>query len=50
MGDKLFQYMQWPEIEAIVYSEHDRPKQILGTHETEDGEVVQAFFPEAYAV
>ena len=50
MGDKLFQYMQWPEIEAIVYSEHDRPKQILGTHETEDGVVVQAFFPEAYAV
>ena len=50
MGEKLFQYMQWPEIEAIVYSEHDRPKQILGTHETKDGVVVQAFFPGAQSV
>ena len=36
MEDKLFGYMQWPEIEAIIYSEHDRPKQILGPHKVED--------------
>lgn len=47
MEDKLFKYMQWPEIEAIIYSEHDRPKQILGPHKVPDGVVVQAYFPDA---
>lgn len=47
MEDKLFGYMQWPEIEAIIYSEHDRPKQILGSHKVEDGVLVQAYFPGA---
>ena len=47
MEDKLFGYMQWPEIEAIIYSEHDRPKQILGPHKVEDGVLVQAYFPGA---
>ena len=23
MEDRLLEYMQWPEIEAIIYSEHD---------------------------
>ena len=30
MDEKLYSKMQWPEIEALVYSEHDRPRQILG--------------------
>ena len=37
MEDKLLGYMQWPEIEAIIYSEHDRPKQILGPHKVDEG-------------
>lgn len=44
MEDKLFGYMQWPEIEAIIYSEHDRPKQILGPHKVEDGVLVRLIF------
>ena len=47
MEDKLLGYMQWPEIEAIIYSEHDRPKQILGPHKVDEGVLVQAYFPGA---
>ena len=37
MYEKLYPYMQWPEIEALVYSEHNRPHNILGQHLVEDG-------------
>ena len=47
MEDKLFGYMQWPEIEAVIYSEHDRPKQILGPHKVSEGILIQAYFPGA---
>ena len=47
MEDKLLGYMQWPEIEAIIYSEHDRPKQILGPHKVDEGILIQAYFPGA---
>ena len=47
MEDKLLGYMQWPEIEAIIYSEHDRPKQILGPHKVDEGVLIQAYFPGA---
>lgn len=47
MEDILLGYMQWPEIEAIIYSEHDRPKQILGPHKVDEGVLIQAYFPGA---
>ncbi len=47
MEEKLYSKMQWPEIEALVYSEHDRPRQILGQKVTEDGILITAFNPEA---
>lgn len=31
MEDKLLKYMQWPEIEAIIYSEHEPSKTDFGT-------------------
>ena len=46
-GRKTIFKMQWPEIEALVYSEHDRPRQILGQKVTEDGILITAFNPEA---
>ena len=39
--------MNWPRIEALVYSEEDEPQEILGPHKTEEGILVQAFLPTA---
>lgn len=50
MEEKLYSKMQWPEIEALVYSEHDRPKQILGPKVTSDGILITAFNPEAVSM
>ena len=45
MSDKLYGYMDWPEIETVVYSEENSPRSILGAQVTEDGILVQCFFP-----
>lgn len=39
--------MDWAEIEAVVYSEENHPRDILGPRVTEDGVLIQAFFPGA---
>lgn len=50
MNDTLYQLMDWPEIEAIVYSEHDCPHDILGAHKVEEGILIQTFLPDAKEV
>jgi len=45
MDRKLYDYMDWPEIEAVVYSEEAHPRDILGPRVTPDGVLIQAFFP-----
>ena len=50
MDEKLYDLCDWAEIEGIVYSEHDNPHSILGAHVTEDGILINAFFPGAKAV
>lgn len=50
MDDTLYKVMNWPEIEAIVYSEHDNPHQLLGYSKIEDGYLINAFFPTAKSV
>ncbi len=50
MEEKLYGYMDWAGIEALVYSEEDHPHQNLGAHLTEDGVLFQAFFPDAKEV
>ena len=47
MNETLYQLMDWPGIEAIVYSEHDCPHQILGPHQLQDGVLFNAFVPNA---
>ena len=32
MDKKLYELMNWPRIEALVYSEEDEPQEILGPH------------------
>lgn len=50
MTNKLYKLMNWPLIEEIIYSESDRPKDILGPHQAGTLTLVQAFFPEAKRV
>ena len=50
MNDKLYKLMDWPEIEAIVYSEEDNPHHILGPHVRGNNVLVQTFQPGAMAV
>lgn len=47
MDEKLYRLMNWPEIEAIVYSEHDKPHQVLGPKVTSEGVLVATFNPTA---
>ncbi len=42
---KLYDLMDWAEIEALVYSEEDHPFSILGPRIVKDGILVQCFFP-----
>lgn len=50
MEKKLYDLMDWAEIEAIVYSEHDHPERILGPRRVRGGILIQAFLPGAEAV
>ncbi len=47
MDKKLYDLMDWAEIEAIVYSEHDHPEQVLGPRRVRGGILIQAFLPGA---
>lgn len=49
MDSKLYELMDWAAVEAIVYSEESSPHSILGPHLTQDGLLIQAFFPRAVA-
>lgn len=47
MESELYQLMNWPEIEDILYSECATPKDILGPAVCREGIVIQAFRPDA---
>ena len=50
MKAKLYDLMNWAQIEGIVYSEEDRPGTILGPHAVGNSTLYQAFFPDAKKV
>ena len=50
MDKNLYRLMNWPEIESIVYSECDKPHDLLGGHACECGFLIQAFKPKAVCV
>ena len=50
MTDKLYELMNWPQIEEIIYSECDNPHELLGPHRVGNHTLVQAFFPQAEEV
>ena len=37
MNKKLYDLMNWPEIEGVVYSDTKHPKKLLGGHMTSKG-------------
>lgn len=45
MTDKAYEYMDWPRIEAIVYGEEASPRDVMQPQSTEDGVLIQGFFP-----
>ena len=45
MADKAYEYMDWPRIEAIVYGEEASPRDVMQPRVTEDGVLIQGFFP-----
>ena len=50
MEKKLYEMMNWPRIEALVYSEEDKPQEILGPHRVRGSILIQTFQPTATAV
>ena len=47
MDRKLYELMNWPEIEAVEYAECRNPGKLLGGHMTRGGYLIQAFRPDA---
>lgn len=47
MNEKVYGYMDWPRIEAVVYGEEASPKDVMMPRLTPDGILIQGFFPEA---
>ncbi|RDU23289.1 1,4-alpha-glucan branching enzyme [Anaerosacchariphilus polymeriproducens] len=50
MNKKLYEQMDWPRIEAIVYSEECMPYDVLGPHVIKQGIIIQTFIPYATKV
>ena len=50
MESKVYKYMDWPEIEAVVYGEEAAPRDLMAPRMTADGVLVQGFFPDADSV
>ena len=50
MTDRLYEYMDWPRIEAVVYGEENLPKEILGPQIVKGAVLIQGFFPNVKSV
>lgn len=51
MTKKLYNLMDWAEIEAVTYAEEDHPKSVLGAHPVRGGQtLVTAYKPDAVEV
>lgn len=47
MGNRLYDLMDWPSIEGVVYSECNEPMELLGGRICKDGFLIQTFAPDA---
>ena len=49
MNERLYNLMDWAEIEAVTYAETDNPHSLLGAQVTDEGILIQTFVPTAAA-
>ena len=47
MDEKVYGYMDWPRIEAIVYGEETATRDLIGPRITQYGDLINGFFPDA---
>lgn len=47
MGSNLYNMMNWPEIEGVVYADTNSPQKLLGGRVCKEGFLIQAFRPDA---
>lgn len=45
MESRIYDLMDWAEIEAVVYAEEDAPRKVLGPVVLPEGVLIRAFFP-----
>lgn len=45
MESRIYDLMDWAEIEAVVYAEEDSPRRVLGPVALPEGILIRAFFP-----
>ena len=50
MDDKLYKLMDWAKIDAVIYSESDRPGEVLGARAAGKNTLVQTYLPGATEV
>ena len=50
MTDKVYELMDWPKIEDVIYSECDDPQSVLGARKHGKSTLIQAFFPDSLEV
>ncbi len=50
MNKRLYNLMDWAEIEAVTYSEEDNPKGILGPHSIKGATLIQTYQPDSKKV
>ena len=50
MNERLYNLMDWAEIEAVTYAETDNPHSLLGAQVTDEGILIQTFGPTAAAI
>lgn len=50
MNKKLYNVMNWPEIEGIVYADCKNPMNMLGSHLIKEGNLIQIYRPDAVSV
>ena len=50
MEDKLYKLMDWAKVDAVIYSESDRPGDVLGARAAGKNTLVQAYLPDAQEV
>ncbi len=50
MNEKLYDLMNWADVEEVTYAESTNPRRILGPRMTEEGLLIQAYLPTAKAI